>query len=246
MREGRREGGTSQAGGREGRREGGTGQAGREGGREGRREGDACRSASPPPLPPYLTNRILLWARGGWSRSASAASCSARCSSSFMSSMPLCPGARSDTGGGAWGSHTSLPRPRPRRPPPQPTGRSAPYRAPHPHPSEDPALKELPGSAGGGEVDAQRSQTRRPRAGREQGPRPYCGCPQLLTGARGAARHLEHLRGHEVDLRVVRGLHAAADPQHLPDGVLVAVPDLEVLPRLPESPGGLCGVGRMA
>lgn len=48
---------------------------------------------------PHLTNRILFWALGGWSRSASAASCSARCSSSFMSSIPLCPGARSDTGG---------------------------------------------------------------------------------------------------------------------------------------------------
>lgn len=50
---------------------------------------------------PHLTNRILLWAREGWSRSASAASCSARCSNSFMSSMPLCPGARSDTAGRA-------------------------------------------------------------------------------------------------------------------------------------------------
>lgn len=63
--------------------------------------------------PPHLTNRILLWALEGWSRSASAASCSARCSNSFMSSMPLCPGARSDTGGGGrergaqtpWGPH---------------------------------------------------------------------------------------------------------------------------------------------
>ena len=57
-----------------------------------------------PPTRPHLTNRILLWAREGWSCSASAASCSARCSSSFMSSMPLCPGARSDTAGEAWGS----------------------------------------------------------------------------------------------------------------------------------------------
>ena len=44
----------------------------------------------------------------------------------------------------------------------------------------------------------------------------------------------QHLRGHEVDLRVEGGLDAALDSQHLPHRLLVAVLDLEVLPRLPE------------
>lgn len=46
----------------------------------------------------HLTKRRVSRGRGA-SRWASPASCSARCSSSFMSSRPLCPGARSDTAG---------------------------------------------------------------------------------------------------------------------------------------------------
>lgn len=61
----------------------------------------------------------------------------------------------------------------------------------------------------------------------------------LLTGSSGISGGLEHLRGHEVDLRVVRGLNATLDPQHLPDGVLIPVPDLKLLPRLPECWGHL-------
>lgn len=104
------------------------------------------------------------------------------------------------------------------------------------------------------EVDSDAPRPMRSRLGRGKrqdpsGPKPRdCaaqgrpegeGWPLLLTGACGAARHLEHLRGHKVDLRVVRGLHAPADPQHLPDGVLIAMTDLEVFPRLPESPSCL-------
>lgn len=35
-------------------------------------------------------------------------------------------------------------------------------------------------------------------------------------------------------MSVVRGLDAALDPQHLPNGVLISVTDLKLFPGLPE------------
>lgn len=207
-------------------------------------------ACSHPPSPhPHLTNRILLWARGGWSCSASAASCSARCSSSFMSSMPLCPGARSDTGKVGRGVRHG--------------GGLSPQ--PH-HVLKDPHLaprlqlsRSSQFQAGRYRVEPAAPSSRRSRLGRGQrqdpqalrqgsvlpqgGPNQGEGWLQLLTSACSTARHLEHLRGHEVDLCVVSGLHTSADTQHLPDGVLVAMPYLEVLPCLPEGPSCLWRVG---
>lgn len=62
----------------------------------------------------------------------------------------------------------------------------------------------------------------------------------------GIGSRLEHLGGHEVDLGVVCGLDTALDPQHLPDRVLIPVPDLKVLPRLPERERHLWAVGHLA
>lgn len=58
-------------------------------------------------------------------------------------------------------------------------------------------------------------------------------CSSSISGC------LEHLRGHEVDLCIVCGLHTAFDPQHLTDGVLVTVANLKLLPALPEVSGQL-------
>lgn len=58
-------------------------------------------------------------------------------------------------------------------------------------------------------------------------------CSSSISGC------LEHLRGHEVDLCIVCGLHTAFDPQHLTDGVLVTVANLKLLPALPEMSGQL-------
>lgn len=58
-------------------------------------------------------------------------------------------------------------------------------------------------------------------------------CSSSISGC------LEHLRGHEVDLCVVCGLHATFNPQHLTDGVLVTVANLKLLPGLPEMSGQL-------
>ena len=45
-------------------------------------------------------------------------------------------------------------------------------------------------------------------------------------------------------LGVVDGLHTSLDPEHLPDGVLVAMLDLKLLPLLPEF-GGLPRVAHL-
>ncbi len=60
-----------------------------------------------------------------------------------------------------------------------------------------------------------------------------CTCSSSIGGC------LEHLRGHEVDLCIVCGLHTAFNPQHLTDGVLITVAYLKLLPRLPEMSGHL-------
>ncbi len=44
----------------------------------------------------------------------------------------------------------------------------------------------------------------------------------------------QHLRGHEIHLRVVRGLHASFYSQHLTDRVFVAMFDFKLFPSLPK------------
>ena len=55
-----------------------------------------------------------------------------------------------------------------------------------------------------------------------------------LTSARGACCGLQHLRGHKVDLGVVRGLDTAFDPQHFSNSVLISMANLKFFPGLPE------------
>lgn len=71
-----------------------------------------------------------------------------------------------------------------------------------------------------------------PRPGRPAPTARACSpVPMALPG-----RYLEHLRGHEVDLCVVRGLHAAGSATSPRMVSFVAMPDLKVLPRFARRP----------
>lgn len=62
-----------------------------------------------------------------------------------------------------------------------------------------------------------------------------------LTSASGTCCGLQHLRGHEVNLGVVRSLYTAFDPQHFSNRVFISMANLKFFPGLPEVRGHLIG-----